>query len=458
MPMPARFLAMPSVPATPGAACGNRSATHVTRTALLMLLLVAGTGLAAPAPTMEVETWPLPTAADAAQPDLVAAADGSLLLSWLEKTPGEQHFRMSRQPVAAAWSAPRQIAGGADLIANWADFPHLIALPDGALWAHWLQRSGASNYDYSVALVRSIDAGAHWSPPQIVNLPNSPGDHGFVSLWPQTADTLGIAWLDSRQKAAAAAHGGGHAPAAGATHGPHAPSDAAMMLRAATFDADGQRRAEWPLDVSTCDCCQTGAAMTASGAVVVYRGRTPDEIRDIYLTRFTGAGWTTPVRVHADDWKIAGCPVNGPAVAALGDRVWVAWYTEAGGQPSVRVALSTDAGATFGAPRIVAAGPDVLGRLALAADAASVWLSWFSEAPAPTASTVGAGNQQLWLARYPLDLAAAPARVVVAGLAARGRASGMPRMALQRGVPHLVWTDVVERRPRLHGARVRIAP
>ena len=33
-----------------------------------------------------------------------------------------------------------------------------------------------------------------------------------------------------------------------------------------------------------CDCCQTDAALTARGPLLVYRGRTPDEIRDISPT------------------------------------------------------------------------------------------------------------------------------------------------------------------------------
>jgi hypothetical protein len=54
--------------------------------------------------------------------------------------------------------------------------------------------------------------------------------------------------------------------------------------------------------------------------------------------------------LHADGWKIDYCPVNGPAAGAIGDTVAVAWFTGAQDTSRVRVAFSTDAGATFSAP------------------------------------------------------------------------------------------------------------
>src|SRR5690606_7437425 len=81
------------------------------------------------------------------------------------------------------------------------------------------------------------------------------------------------------------------------------------------------------------------------------------EIRDIRIVRFDGQAWTPPRPVHADGWHFAGCPVNGPAVAAQGPRVWVAWYTEAGGWPELRAAVSQDGGDSFAAPVTLVRGP-----------------------------------------------------------------------------------------------------
>ena len=395
--------------------------------------------------TFEVTPWALPPSTDAsAQPDLVAAADGSHLLGWIEKQADGSHaLRFARlPPKAKAWDASRTIASGRDWFVNWADTPHVIALGDGSLWAHWLRRNGSGTYDYGIALVRSDDGGVTWSDPIRVEPDGAKNDYGFVAMWAQARGMLGIAWLDSRQKPVSTA--GGHA-----AHAHHGHGDARMMLRAATFPATGERSAEWPLDTSTCDCCTTSVAQSARGPVLVYRGRSDDEIRDTRLVRFEDGRWTAPRDVHADGWKFAGCPVNGPAVAAHGNEVWVAWYTEADGKPSLRLARSGDAGDTFAAPLRVAEGEGVLGRAAIAIDAGKAWLAWLAERDG------GRDGQQLWLARFDARTMEVEARQVVANLAARGRATGLPRLVARDGEAWLVVTDVEANRSRLLGLRVR---
>lgn len=392
-----------------------------------------------------VEPWPLPaTTVPSAQPDLVAAPDGGWLLAWVEKQADGMHaLRFARRPATSpGWEAPRTIASGRGWFVNSADTPHVVALDDGTLWAHWLRRNGQGAYDYGIALVRSDDGGATWSSPIRVEPEGAKNDYGFVSMWPQVHATLGIAWLDSRQKPVAPADG--HAGRGHEGHG-----EGRMMLRAATFSARGKRLTEWPLDASTCDCCTTAVATTARGPVVVYRGRSEGEIRDTRLVRFEDGRWSAPRDVHADGWKFAGCPVNGPAVAAHGNEVWVAWHTEADGKPSLRLARSGDAGDRFAEPLRIVEGEGVLGRAALAFDGPTVWLAWLEERDG------GRGGQQLWLARIDTRAGRVEAKQVVAKLAARGRASGLPRLGARDGEVFLVVTDIEAGQARLRGLRVR---
>ncbi|AKC88226.1 hypothetical protein WQ53_06355 [Pseudoxanthomonas suwonensis] len=390
----------------------------------------------------QIDEWILPAPAGAAQPDLAVAPDGRLLLSWIEAlADGGHRLRLaSTVPggAAQAWGEPQTVAAGSDWFVNWADTPHVYALPDGSLWAHWLRSTGPSRMDYGIALVRSGDGGDTWSAPQPVH-PGTRGDHGFVTFWAQADDRLGIAWLDSRQKAAAT-------PGAAAHDGHHADGGPAMMLRAAVHGPQGAQEAEWPLDASTCDCCTTASASTDRGVVVVYRGRDAHEIRDTRLVRFDGAAWTAPRDVHADGWRFPGCPVNGPVVVADGSRVWVAWYTEADGVPELRAARSDDAGDRFGAPVTLAKGPQVLGRVALARGGEQLLAAWLEEAPP--------ASQRLVLGRYDTDWAHGE-RIEVAGVSARGRASGLPRLQGSGDAAWLVWTDVHDGAPVLRGATVR---
>ena len=386
--------------------------------------------------------WPLPTTDGAAQPDLVPAPNGTLLLSWIRPMGGRHALQYAAYQGDENWeSAPKTIAVGSTLAANWANTPHVLMTDDGALWAQWLQaRSGGADHAADVMLTQSRDGGVHWAAPVAVNDDGTASEHGFVSLWPAAQDAVGIAWLDGRNTVPA----GSDAPMAhgGAMHGnrDHA---GAMTLRAATFDASLARRDDVQVDPMTCDCCSTDAAMTARGAVLAYRDRSAEEIRDIAVVRQGAKGWNAPQVVHADGWKMPGCPLNGPSVDARGDEVVVAWYSAAGDKPVLRLARSHDAGATFEAPVEVDQGPALQGRVDVALDGDAAWLLWLRE---------DGSGQSLRIARY---VGRRGQQDEVARLQARGRATGYPQLAVRQGWAYAVWTDIVGGMPQLHGARIR---
>jgi len=80
----------------------------------------------------------------------------------------------------------------------------------------------------------------------------------------------------------------------------------------------------------------------------------------------------------------------------------------------------------------------------VAADAA--WVLWLRE---------DADGQSLMLARYAPDLSRRIEQLEVAKLQGRGRGTGFPQLVLRNGVGYIVWTDIVEGRPRLQGATYR---
>jgi hypothetical protein len=132
-----------------------------------------------------------------------------------------------------------------------------------------------------------------------------------------------------------------------------------MTLRAAVVDRTGARHEERELDDSTCSCCQTDVARFGAETLIAYRDRTANEIRDIATIKRTATGeWSRPRILHADGWRIEGCPVNGPAVAARGERWFAVWPTQATGQTEVRYRLSTMNGA-----QRLDAGTGTLGRV-----------------------------------------------------------------------------------------------
>lgn len=407
----------------------------------LLLSLCACQADAPPAPAAasasgeyRAQVWPLPAEAGAMAPDLTVAQDGRLLLSWISRQQGRRNaLQFASYTLAGGWqSQPRTVAVGEALVANWADTPHMLVTPDGALWVQWLQVNAAGPAAYDTVLARSRDGGQSWTQLTRVNDDQGAAEHGFAALWADGADALGIAWLDGR--------------AQGATHEGAQHAGAGMMqLRANRFDLDLGRGVDAVVDASACDCCQVDVAVSSTGPLLAYRDRTAGEIRDIAVARLQGGAWGEPKIVHADGWKIPGCPVNGPAIAARQAGVVVGWYSEGSGQPTLQLARSDDGGSTFAAPVVVEQGATVLGRVDVALDATQAWVSWLREVD---------GAQSLMLARYTPDLSRQLQRIEVAKLQARGRASGMPKLAVDASGAWLVWTDVVSGVPQLHGAQL----
>lgn len=360
------------------------------------------------------DSLPNPTGPGSAEPELTVGPNGDIYLSWLEGVDSTHALRFAKHD-GARWSDARTIVSRPDFVVNWADFPSLHVLDDTHLAAHWLQRIEGGKYAYGVRIAMSNDGGATWGAPIMPHRDSSPSEHGFVSMWTENG-ALGAAWLDGRKPAT-----------------PRGPGERPMhetMVMAATISTDGTLGAESPVDQRTCDCCQTAAAMTSKGPIVAYRDRSPDEIRDIYVARRVDGKWLDGKVVHADNWKIAACPVNGPAIAANGDRVALAWFTAPEDSARVYFVYSNDAGATFGAPiRIDAGTPAGRVDVALLPDGAAL-VTWLER--------LGGDTAEVRVRRVARDGTASTPFTVAASSAAR--ASGFPRIAVSGSHALFAWT------------------
>ncbi len=288
-------------------------------------------------------------------PNLFVSETGQVYLSWVEYLNDTTDALLFSKLKEQRWTAPQTISTGSDWFVNWADFPSVVAYEDNgqSLAAHWLQKSAIGTYDYDVQIAQSFDAGKTWTSSFIPHQDNIPSEHGFVSMLPLSEDRIFATWLDGRNT-----KGEGHDDA---SHG----QQGAMTLRAAIFDREKTLYEEVELDDRVCDCCQTSAARTDKGVIVAYRDRSEDEIRDIAIIRHVDGKWTNPSLVFADNWHIAGCPVNGPSIKADGAFVAIAWFSIPDGKPQVKVAFSDDSGETFYPPIRVDSG-NPLGRVDIA--------------------------------------------------------------------------------------------
>lgn len=378
------------------------------RSALLFLAAVA---VAVPAPASQ-SPLDSPAPAGSFAPQLARAADGTVLLSWLESTGDKSHRLRAARLSGGAWQPAITIADGVEFFANWADVPS-VSEQGGHLFAHWLEKSGTGTYAYHVKVRVSTDNGKTWGAAYVPHTDRSPTEHGFAAFFTAPGGRPGLAWLDGR------ATGGGHDAGA---HG------GAMTLRAALAGPRGARD-EMLLDDRVCDCCPTAAISTGGAAIVAYRDRSADEIRDISVVRFAEGKWSTPVTMK-DNWQIGGCPVNGPALAARGAFVVLAWFTGADNKPAVKLAHSKDEGKTWSAPVTLSSGIP-LGRVAVAlTDDGRTHVAWLDH---------NDSNGRLLLRT--IDAAGKAGEPSVLTPMKTDRNSGYPRMIADGNTLIYAWTE-----------------
>ncbi len=357
-----------------------------------------------------------PASGTSAQPQMTVSPKG-ILLSWIEREGARATLRFAER-TSTGWTTPATAAAGDNWFVNWADVPSVLRLDDGTLAAHWLQKSGSDTYAYDVRLATSTDDGRTWSKSFTPHHDGMKREHGFASLFQMPGAGLGLIWLDGRAMGSAEGHD---------THGA---SEGAMSVRYGTFDTAWKQTSEMPVDLRVCECCPTTAAVTSDGPIVAYRNRSEDEIRDIYVSRLENGAWTEGRPVHADNWKIAACPVNGPMLSARGRAVVLAWFTVQDEVGHAYVAFSSDAGRTFGAP-IRLDETAALGRVDVAllpdGSALATWIEF-----AEQRSTFAARRVEPSGGRSPITAVTA-----IEG----ARASGYPRMAVDRDEVVFAWTE-----------------
>ena len=353
------------------------------------------------------ETLSIATDGEVFGPRFSTGRDGRIVLSWMER--GTANSVLKYATLAEdGFAAPRDVTTEARMFVNWADLPTVMPLRKDHWIAHWLRYSADKSYSYDVVVSQSFDGGNTWNEAVTAHTDGTPTEHGFVSILPHENGAL-LLWLDGR-----------YTP------------DSSMTLRSAVITPDSSRRSEQEIDASVCDCCQTDIALAATGPIAAYRDRTDDETRDIYLTRHIDGRWQPGTRLFADNWRIAGCPVNGPSIIASGDRVTVAWFSAADDNPVVRASLSSDSGRSFGKPVEIASGrvAGYVGLTAIHGGAAVV--SWVARGEN--------GNNLLRLRQVAADGRAGP--VVEVGQTDQLRV--LPQLAYANGDLYLAWTTNVD--------------
>lgn len=372
---------------------------------MLTLRLIAAVLLAASA-SAQAREIPNPSLPGSGQSYLSASADGRIYLSWIEPAPLGHRLQFAAWE-NESWKLVGSVSEGPHWVVNWADYPTFLPLSGGAFIAHWLERAGeGSKYTYGMKVAHQPKTDAPWKVLFAPEVKQEGQYTGFVSLV-ALAKGMGAAYL---------------APGTGK-------GEEDKSLRFVEFARNGSLVSDSMLDPDVCTCCQTAAILTDEGPIIAYRGHTAAEIRDIFVVSLRNGKWSQPRSVGRDDWRINGCPVNGPALAASGKRIAVAWYTEANEKPRVQVAISSDGGMTFGNASRVDDGL-AIGRVALVAiPDGSFVVSWLDKKSA---------KGEIKIRRIGPD--GRPGALQTVSDAPPTRKTGFPKMVLSRQKLLLTWT------------------
>ena len=371
-------------------------------------------------------------------PQLTRHAAG-VVVSWLESGDAGRATLRYAERTAAGWSRAQTVASGTDWFVSWADVPSVSRLADGTLVAQWLKNVDPSIEAYDLRLSISHDNGRTWTTPFSPHHDKTRTQHGFASLfaWPDPDNSFGLVWLDGREQELN-------------TTDPHG---GAMALYYARYDRTGTQLAEAAVNARVCECCSTSVAITSEGPIAAFRDRSDTEVRDIHVSRFekgpsaaAANTWSPPVAVHADNWKIDSCPVNGPAIAAEGTTVAVAWFAMKGEEGHAYAGFSRDGGRSFGEPirldDTVSVGHVGVEMLPGGAAAAS-WVEFTG------------GRARLRIRRVDAS-GARSAAVEIAGAGA-GHVGGHPRVARNGNELVVAWTESQAEGDEGPGQQVHVA-
>jgi hypothetical protein len=331
---------------------------------------------------MDVHSWrelPVPVPMGSISPRVATLPDDSAILSWLEPNADRTaafRFSIWRD---ARWSEPQTIAAGQIFSRDQASAPAVIGLSPQNLIAYWSQKSSSAEEvtnEIALFMTTSGDGGAHWTPPILVNRAAAqPGeDNAYASAAAVDERRATFVWLDGRNWA----------------------KEKRVQLMSRTVTSDGTMAEASQLAADTCTCCSTAVVKTSQGLLVAYRGHTPENIRDISMVRAVHGTWSRPEIAHADRWHIEACPVNGPHIAAEGERTALIWFTAPEDQPAVKLAFSHDGGAEFSPPLRVDTGK-AIGRARIVLlpkkSGAAFWLE--REAGAAKLMALGVGDGKI---------------------------------------------------------------
>ena len=262
----------------------------------------------------------------------IAAAGDFVAVAWGATPPGGSAdvFLATSRDGGRTFTAPVRVNHTVGEARLGGELPPRVALAasatgDPAVIVSWGAKAGTT----ALRVARSTDGGRSF--PEATSLPSGDvaGDRGWHNLVIDRRGTAHVLWLDHRRMAARPKP----------TEHDHHKDGAGMAqwsdLRYATVNARGVEQSERALLPGVCYCCKTALVTGQDGQLfAAWRHVYPGNIRDIAFSQSLDGGRTfsAQTRVSEDQWQLAGCPDDGPAVAVdARGTIHIVWPTVIGG-------------------------------------------------------------------------------------------------------------------------------
>lgn len=264
------------------------------------------------------------------------------IISWVEvdSTTQKKAFYFSRfNSETNAFGVPIPIPIQQNASIHEEGMPKIAVKSDGTLLAIYETSEPLKNSKWGLGDVRylqSFDDGASWTPAKSV----APKDYkahlsgSFSGITRLSDGEIGIAWLGTSKK------------------GPGRPVKFAKTTGEGLTDPV-------VIEKQACECCRIAMDQNGDdGLVVAYRSLRGDNIRDIAiaLSKDNGQTFQDPVSFSGDNWKVEGCPHNGPSISVFNHQFLVAWFTGKQGEEGVHYARLDSIGQPLEKKRVESEG------------------------------------------------------------------------------------------------------
>ena len=262
--------------------------------------------------------------------------------------------------------------------------PKIAVGPEGNLYVTWTEGLKAPFSGY-IWFARSVNQGKTFEPSMLVHQDKAEITHRFDSLNVNSQGKITVTWVDKRDLIAAKAAG--------------KPYEGAAIYYAVSENKGSSFSAEQKLADSSCECCRIALTNKPDGTVVamwrhVFEGSERDHMMaEIPVNHQLPA----PKRATFGRWKVDGCPHHGAALASGGEgAAWwgyhMAWFDggndDAGGKATLYYARMDGEAWVSSPAKKFGNMKKQAGHPALATMGDDVWLVWREK---------DGGKHQVWL-------------------------------------------------------------